>query len=200
MNAQNNHLLIIQTALRPMSVVSLQGTTYDATPVADFTELFASLNEQNITSETTVFVNRGPGSYSGIRTGIAYVFGLMHAKLLPELQICSYTSFDLIRAATNHDGPIFLKAWPRVPTNQLTTSKGYFSASHTEEQISYKEWEQISDLPALLAVGEEEITTTISYRRLPELLSDPVSFRQLIERASHSNSLEPLYINPVHIT
>jgi len=200
MNSAN--YVIIQLALRPMKVVYFAGTPFTATTVQDFGEFFSAMAKLTLTPETTIIVNRGPGSYSGIKTGISYVFGLLHGGSVTSAQIHSCTSFDLVRAATNHKAPIYLKAWPRLASKKLEESKGYWSpATQTKQEFLYKTWEEISKTPDLLSIGEEPIKTTHEYRIYAEILEDPVTFRGLIDSTTAlSTSLEPLYINPVHIS
>jgi len=201
MHSTNNYI-IIQLALRPMKVVYLAGTTFAATTVSDFGEFFATMAKLSITPETAIIVNRGPGSYSGIRTGISYAFGLLHGGLVTSAQIHSCTSFDLVRAATNHKGPIYLKAWPRLASKKLAESKGYWSpATQNGKEFFYRTWEAISKTPDLLSIGEEPIKTQHEYRTYADIIEDPVTFRGLVDSTSVlSTSLEPLYINPVHIS
>lgn len=194
--------IIVQLALRPMKVVSFAGTTFASTLVHDFEEFFSEMAKIPITPNTTIIVNRGPGSYSGIRTGISYLYGLLHGGIINSSQIRSCTSFDVVRAATSHNGAIYLKAWPRMASGMLEKSKGYWSsATHDKQEHAYKVWEEISKIPDLLSIGEEPIKTKHEYRTYAEILDDPVTFRELVTaQTALSASLEPLYINPVHIS
>src|SRR3990167_11559011 len=97
-----NKYVIIQTALRPMKVVIIEGTSFQLHEIPDFQGFFDVMATINIDDNTKLLINRGPGSYSGIRTGIAYVYGLLHGGLIKKEQVFSFTSFDLIRAATGH--------------------------------------------------------------------------------------------------
>ena len=198
----STNYVIIQLALRPMKVLCFAGTTFSATTVLDFGEFFSTMAKLTITPETTVIVNRGPGSYSGIRTGISYMCGLLHGGMITSSQIRSCTSFDLVRTATNHKGAIYLKAWPRLASGKLEGSKGYWSAaSQNNQEFLYKTWAEISNMPDLLSIGEESIKTKYEYRTFADILEDPVTFRELVDSESVlSTSLEPLYINPVHIS
>lgn len=198
MNSHN--IVVLQLALRPMMVVAIQGTEFEATEVADFSEFFEAVKKLALTNETKLLVNRGPGSYSGIRTTIAYAFGLIHGSRVNAQNLHSFTSFELISAATNHTGPIYLKSWPRVATGNLAASKGYFSET-PEDTGRYAAFEEVSSSQSILSVGEEEIATKLEYRQLRELLSDPIGYRELAQNIEElSTDLEPLYINPVHIT
>lgn len=193
--------VIIQTALKPMTVVSIHDTDYSKHEVANFAEFFAVMNNSvSITKDTIILVNRGPGSYSGIRTGIAYVLGLLHGRLITDSQIHSFTSFDLVRATSSHKEAIYLKAWPRIASGKLEESKGYFQESPLSVPV-YRSWDEIKDQEKLFIVSDEEIQTTHEKRTYTDLLEDPVGYRSLAaEFEKYNNDLDPLYINPVHIS
>ncbi|MCC7304293.1 hypothetical protein IT418_02680 [bacterium] len=197
-NMSSHKFVILQTALRPLNLVSVESTEYTQTDVTDYSELFAAIEKIPFTSETILLINRGPGSYTGIRTSIAYAYGLLHGGLLTANHVFSYTSFDYVRAATTHKGPIYLKSWPRIKTGKVDESRGYFEK---EGEISYKTWEDVHVEKNLLVVSEENLTTQHECRTYEDLLHDAIGFRELAnDHLTLSKSLEPLYINPVHIT
>lgn len=197
MNSHN--YIVIQTVLRPMKVVSILNNEFASVEVADFASFFAAMEKLTITAETRILVNRGPGSYAGIRTGVAYAYGLIHGKLVDASQVKSYTSFDYVRAVTSHQGPIYLKAWPRLASGTLEGSKGYLEV--LGRAPAYVEWEGIKGTTELLTIGEEPLKTELEYKNYQEILNDAVGFRELTNMFdSLTETLEPLYINPVHIT
>jgi len=174
---------------------------FNETQVDDFASFFETIKAASITEETSVLVNRGPGSYSGIRTGISYIYGLLHGNRVSHDHIRSFTSFDLIRAQTGHRGPIFIKAWPRLANGTLDGSKGYLEDPSQKDRIRYVAFEEIAGADNLLSVGEETMSSTFPYRTLIDLLRDPIGYRELAaQQTTLSQDLEPLYINPVHIT
>jgi len=192
--------VIIQLAMRPLMVVTVSGTDFSATEVADFGEFFEVMKKLAITNDTIVLINRGPGSYSGIRTAVSFAYGLVHGGRLPQACVHSFTSFDLVRAATKHIGPIYLKAWPRLPSGKLAESKGYFASEHNDTG-RYVSFSDVENEKGLLSVGEEEIVSSQEYRALEQLLKDPVGYRELSQKTIELPvTLDPLYINPVHIT
>jgi len=199
-------ILVIQTALMPQTLYYETEQEKGRVEVCEnFDEVFALLKDLNITKETEIYVNRGPGSYTGIRTGISYVLGLLHGGLIQKSKIHSYTSFDLIRAAENESDltiPIYMKAWPRVPNGKLSGTKGYFQDG---DQIMHLEYESIQDREdVLFYTREEEITednfSSDSGHQTSTALKEKNTYSTLIKIKELSTDLTPLYINPVNIT
>jgi tRNA A37 threonylcarbamoyladenosine modification protein TsaB len=137
-------------------------------------------------------VNKGPGSYSGIRSGIAYAQGLLHAGLIDKAHIYSYTTFAFICAAMEIKPPIYFKAWPRIPTTTFEETKGYFQDE--SGQVSYKEYAEIKDSKNLTLFSEQQNLEVILLDATCSKLADNVA------KSKQNSDLTPLYINPVHIT
>ena len=190
--------IIIQTALRPMTIAWNEGEIFHIEEVTDFSDFFEKMNALVISKDTHIYVNRGPGSYSGLRTGISYVYGLLHGGLIDKKNIHSFTSFQLIRVATNTSSPIFIKAWPRLANGLLEGSKGYFEEG---EQQLYKTYEGLTGIKNLVCVTEEQLDAAPDGLTNEKLVTSEDTYIALTKDTSlFTNSLEPLYINPVHIT
>jgi tRNA A37 threonylcarbamoyladenosine modification protein TsaB len=189
--------LIIQTALHPHTVTLLiDGIVSETAQFTTFGEVFAKLSLISIDSDTTVLVNRGPGSYAGIRTGIGYAYGLLHGGIITAEQIFAYSSFDLVQAASGLN-EIFLKGLPRIASHTFTESKGYYQ--NTKGEISYLAF---ADLPASFSgakYSEEVIEQENCFNAA--LLNDEKTYRSLHKlQQNWIHDLTPLYVNPVHIT
>lgn len=195
MNSPSN--IIIQTALRPMTVFIQQNEVEKIVTITDFPEFFSTMQNLEITGKTQIYINRGPGSYSGIRTGIAYVYGLLHGGLIKMEQIHSFTSFQLISALSKKEA-IFIKSWPRIPNGTLAGSKGYFNDHDVQNFIDITELKKSSDIAIY---SEEVLGETTPYMYLTsEILNNNETYLTLINflHTSQTNTLDPLYINPVH--
>ncbi len=192
MNSLSN--IVIQTALKPITIY-YDGNVKVANDVAEF---FNIMDFLDISDETKVTIIRGPGSYTGIRTGIAYVYGLLHAKLIKKEQIVGVTTFDLISAISERNAPIYLKAWPRLANGKIEGSKGYF---YDGSQIQHLEYEMIKDKYENLTIYSDEQLHDYSQQNTvtAKILQQPEIYEKLLEKNSHDFSLEPLYINPVRI-
>lgn len=196
MNSINN--IVIQTALRPMTVFIQQANDSNVSIVADFSEFFAALQHVEITPETQIYIDRGPGSYAGIRSGIAYVYGLLHGGLIKQDQIHSFTTFQLVSALSGKEAT-FIKSWPRIPNGTLDGSKGYFNDVDVQSFIDITELKQSADIAIY---SEENLKELPPYTYLTsEILNTPDTYLKLINflQTLQTNTLEPLYINPVHI-
>lgn len=163
-----------------------------------FDELYAILATCRIEHDTKIFVNRGPGSYSGIRVGLAYTLGLIHSGVIKEENVFGYTSFDISKYFVSNNTGIFLKAWPRAITN-LGSIKGYIWKDNAVEYVNF------ADLSGTYTVLSEDSIEGMEGTKHTLVLHNGLAvpevttyFMQNIHTLTHDTS--PLYGNPVNIT
>jgi tRNA A37 threonylcarbamoyladenosine modification protein TsaB len=192
------HSIILQTVIKPHFVFEIMDGESELNPVDSFAGAFDILKEKSFTSETRLFVNRGPGSYAGIRAGLAYTLGLLHGKLLQKDQVFYYTSFDLIFSEFSDTSQRFLKAWPRTGGTKETI-KGYYFDGLDYESIAYKELSSLeTDIPVFTEYDEElDIPNQVIY--IPSLITD-IYLEDFAMTVALNTDGKPLYINPVNIT
>lgn len=199
MNSARN--IVIQSVLKPATVyVEYEKETVLKT-YTTYEDLFHILEPIVIDSDTKIFVNRGPGSYTGIRTALTYVLGLMHGGLISGKQVVPYTSFDLLSAVSGKNEPLFLKSWPRLANGLLTGSKGYFKKG---SEVAFVEYDVISTLPGLVIYTEETDITEALPSDTTHIASTTIATEELLEKLIASTietqPIDPLYINPVNAT
>lgn len=156
--------------------------------------------------EKTIYVNIGPGSYSGIRQGIAFVLGLSHIK--KELKIIPYTSFDFVFASFDPQYTYFIYAWPRDP-KRFSVETGVKGYCLKENQYSYCNQTELKKVKKLaIYVPNEKIAEFIRSQTKadevavikPDKISSLEHINLFIRNFNTPRPLEPLYINPVNIT
>jgi tRNA A37 threonylcarbamoyladenosine modification protein TsaB len=190
--------IIIQTALKPMTVAYQIEGEWIVTPVLDFAAFFEVMSNFDFEATENLIVNRGPGSYAGMRTGIAYVYGLLHGKVISSDKVSSFTSFDIIRAISGKR-EIYLKGWPRITSNTFTGSKGYYI--NTKDEISYVSYEDLekSFQSALFSDEHIEVDNAVTFNASILLKQDTYA-KLFAVTTARETTLAPLYVNPVHIT
>lgn len=191
------HNIILQTVIKPHFVFEIMDGESELQTVDSFTEAFDILKEKSFTSETRLFVNRGPGSYAGIRAGLAYTLGLLHGKLLQKDQVFYYTSFDLFLSETTTSEK-FLKAWPRIGGTSENI-KGYYFDGIDYESIAYKELSTLNTDVPVFTEYEEELDIPNQTIYIPSLITD-IYLEDFTMTVALNTERAPLYINPVNIT
>jgi tRNA A37 threonylcarbamoyladenosine modification protein TsaB len=192
---QYMHKVIIQTAVKPHFAYDSET---DAIIEFDTHEEFYKVMEQvPLTSDTKIYVNRGPGSYSGIRVGLAYVQGLIHGGLISPQNVLYFTSFTM---AHQVETDLFLKAWPRHG-GTFDIAKGYFYSAETKE-IHYTQLKDISPETTVMIEQNDDFDETngMTTIRTEDTVNDESLSQLLIQRELFTEDGEPLYINPVNIT
>jgi len=160
-----------------------------------FQDLTLILNDIEIEEKTKILVNRGPGSYSGIRTALSYVLGLEHGKAVSPENIFSFTSFDFVLS----EFPVYYASWPRNEAVSFEETRGYLQKTPSE-QIIYVNGTEAKKLPSVTIVSEKDIISDQIDYILFEKLVTPEHIQKFLKVTEFSKDRTPLYINPVHIT
>ncbi len=161
-----------------------------------FQELGTMLTDVEITDKTEIIVNRGPGSYSGIRTSLAYVLGLEHGHLIAQRNISTFTTFDF----TMFIQPLYFIAWPRNTVNSIQDTKGY-TLDDISKPIRYISGVEALEIPKIKMLAERSFILNSEIPvQLFEDFVNPSHIKNFLNNSSLSKDRSPLYINPVFIT
>ena len=176
--------------------------------IEDFLTVF-----NNVDKVSTIFVNVGPGSYTGIKQSIAFALGYKHVN--SKVKIVPYSVFDLINFIHKGAENIFIYAWPRrIETiTSKTKLKGYIK---NKNRIYYG---NLKDLKKNVSKDQKLGSRLIAYMPNIEIVKkQPKSFEnaivilpQQLEKLDviksfitkyqpRHTTLKPLYVNPVSIT
>lgn len=189
------HSIVINTVVLPHFVFEVRDTQKTLQTASTFNEVLTLVNDMEISSDSKLFINRGPGSYSGIRTGMAYGLGITQGKLIQKENLAYYTTFDLLATDQN----VFLKAWPRIG-GTLETIKGYYFDRKAQD-ISYRELSSLTESSIILLEATEELNLP---KELHTIYTQDIitkeNLTQFLEKTTFTAAMEPLYINPVNIT
>ncbi len=179
-------------------------------PMRQVERLFPALTETlarhriDRTAITRVAAITGPGSYTGIRAGLAAILGLALALDVPALGIGGLEA--LAQAAGDHGlKPPFLVALP--------VGRGRYAArlvlscplppAANEQDVAWVEAHRLRDVarghPLVLAAEAEEDTQPPADLRLPIAARLDAAAQLLWEAEPADRPAKPLYLRPVQI-
>ena len=179
-------------------------------PMRQVERLFPALEEAferhgiDRTAITRVAAITGPGSYTGIRAGLAAVSGLALALGVPALGIGGLEA--LARAAGDHGlKPPFLAALPvgRGRHAARLVESWPLPPAETGRDVAWVEARHLRDLarghPLVLAAEAEEDIRPPADLALPIAARLDAAARLLWEAGPADRPAEPLYLRPVQI-
>lgn len=162
-------------------------------------DLVASLLRQanlSLSDLDRVAVGVGPGSFTGIRIGLAYVKGIMVA--LPQCQGIALTSFDLLRVAAQCGQQSEGEASYAVPIKAdhfaVLCPDGAIQQKTTEE-LSVSGTVFVPDLPEMATTPFEKVTVT------PQVLL--IAAQQNVDQDQPcltASDLQPIYVRDADVT
>lgn len=191
------HKIFLQIAVQPFIIAIQLDSELQILKFDNQQDFRTILDKISLTKDTHFVVNRGPGSYAGIRMGLAYILGLIDGGLIPAENVNYVTTFDIVQ---KQNKPIFLKSWPKLDVD-FSQTKGYLF----DGDVSNIVYIEASKLPANTVVLLESDNTpqgipeTMEILHLSKLLDKTYLFETL-QKLPTSTDDTPLYINPVHIT
>ena len=195
-------LIFIQNALNPNFIFSNGEFIKESIKEA--------LEKISIDKNTVIFINKGPGSYTGIRLGIA--FGMAISQLNAG-KVVTYTSFDFInfiaKKSKKNSKCIFIQSWPRLERVALDAIefadiKGYTKCGNNLKvmQLNKLPAESIVYIPSTDFISKNVEKLSKYHLVIPQQLLVEKNILDFANQfnPSKESALEPLYINPVAIT
>jgi len=179
--------LFVQNVLKPFSAAIIDIKRSEVKNLLTFQtpkDFYTALKGSSFSDTLKrIYVNVGPGSYTGIRTSLAYVRGvIVGAKIKGTvLEVKSYTSFDF----TCSD---FILGYPKC-SGINDEALGYFKSN--SEEIKYLTYAEAKKLNPNLRVFNECDSS--------ENLISSEFILNFIKVFNFGEALKPLYINPVRI-
>jgi tRNA threonylcarbamoyl adenosine modification protein YeaZ len=132
---------------------------------------FFFLNRLNIKSLNKLIVNRGPGSFTGLRSGMAFMQGL---SLAGDIPLYSVTSFEALNASTSEN------SFNKKIVYLLDTKCNSFYTSFLTPSGWHSQIVLLHDLKAFLSC----FSCVISDQSKPELLEIDESFEWIQKETS----------------